>query len=216
MPIDVNKIWVFRIIPFKNLENNLRHGLHSKNADKKHAEFISIGSEEVIKRRDTTIVKCFEDTVVNDYVPFYFSVRTPMLYNVITGHGVPKFPQEEIIYLCCKLTDLATDEFQWCYTNGNAATKITRFFRKLSGIEEKIDWRSIRSTDFRDDNEDGDEDRGRKKHAEFLVKDYVPAKYIKRIVVLNEAKKKQVEKIIEKLDLEIEVFINPEKKFYFL
>lgn len=216
MPVNINTLWVFRIIPLKNLENNLRYGLHSKKSDKKHADFISIGSEDVIKRRDTAIVKCFDDTVVNDYVPFYFSVRTPMLYNIITGHGVPKVPQEEIVYLCCKVSELATDDFQWCYTNGNAATAITRFYKKLQNIEEKVDWRSIRTTDFRDENADGDEDRVRKKHAEFLVKDHVPVEYIKRIVVLNDEKKKQVEKIVTKLKLEIEVHINPDNKFYFL
>jgi hypothetical protein len=124
MPIDVNTIWVFRIIPINNLEYNLRDGLFSKAACKNDNGFVTIGSREVISRRDTAIVKCYPETVVNEYVPFYFSVRTPMLYNIITGHGVRAFPQEDIVYLCCKLTDLATEEFQWCYTNGNAAVSV--------------------------------------------------------------------------------------------
>lgn len=212
MPIDIDKIWVYRIIPIQNLDYILRDGLHCKNAGKKDKGFVTIGSSEIITQRDTRIVKCFPDTVVNDYVPFYFSVRTPMLYNIITGHGVPASPQKDIIYICCKLNELVTGDFQWCFTDGNAAKRLTKFARKLTSLE-LLDWRSITTTDFRDENADGDEDRIRKKHAEFLVKDHVPVNYIKGIVVLNQAKKEQVEAIIDELDLKIEVKIKTE--FYF-
>lgn len=215
MPIDIKKIPVFRIVPIQNLEHNLRDGLHCKSAGKTDNGFVTIGSKDVITRRDTAIVKCFPETVVNDYVPFYFSVRTPMLYNIKTGHGVPPFPQRDIVYLCCKLHELATDDFQWCYSNGNAAAAITKFYKKLQGIEDKVDWHSIKTEDFRDENADGDEDRVRKKHAEFLVKEHVPAQYIKAIVVLNAAKEKEVNAILKKLNLNIEVKINPNNKYYF-
>ncbi len=215
MAFEINKIWVFRIIPIHNLENNLKNGLYCKNAGKKDKGFVTIGSNEIISERDNRIVKCYPDTVVNDYVPFYFSVRTPMLYNIITGHGVPAFPQKDIIYLCCRLTDLACDNFQWCFTDGNAAKKITWFGNDLDELNDKVDWLSVRTNDFRDDNADGDEDRIRKKHAEFLVKEHVPVDYIKRIVVLNQKKKEQVEEILEKFDLDIEVLINSNNKFYF-
>ena len=196
------------------MEYILRDGFYSKNAGKKDEGFVTIGSNEIITQRDTKIVKCYPDTVVNDYVPFYFSVRTPMLYNIVTGHGVPVRPQDEIVYLCCKLNELATEDFQWCYTNGNAAKAISKFFKKLNDIENNIDWRSIKTTDFRDENADGDEDRIRKKHAEFLVKDHVPLNFIKGIAVLNQTKKEQVEAILEALDLIIEVKIKTE--YYFL
>ncbi|HMX88318.1 MAG: DUF4433 domain-containing protein [Saprospiraceae bacterium] len=213
MPIDIDKIWVFRILPIQNLEYILSDGLHCKNSGKKDKGFVTIGSKEIITQRDTRIVKCYPGTVVNDYVPFYFSVRTPMLFNIISGHGVPASPQKDIIYLCCKLSELATDDFQWCYTNGNAATAISKFYKELDDIENNVDWRSIRTTDFRDENADGDEDRIRKKHAEFLVKDKVPVDYIKVIAVLNQTIKEQVEAILEDFDLTIDIIIKPE--FYF-
>ena len=214
MLVDIDKIWVFRIVPIQNLEYLLRDGLHCKNAGKKDKGFVTIGSQEIITQRDTRIVKCYPDTVVNDYVPFYFSVRTPMLYNIITGHGVIASPQKDIIYLCCKLSELTSEDFQWCYTNGNAAKAISKFFNKLNDIENKVDWRSIKTTDFRDENADGDEDRIRKKHAEFLVKDHIPVQYIKGIAVLNQTIKERVEKILIELKLTIDVKIKTD--FYFL
>jgi hypothetical protein len=213
MPVDIDKIWVFRIVPIQNLEYLLRDGLHCKNAGKKDKGFVTIGSQEIITQRDTSIVKCYPDTFVNDYVPFYFSVRTPMLYNIKTGHGVPASPQKDIIYLCCKLSELATKDFQWCFTDGNAAKKISKFSNNIKHIEH-LDWRSIKTTDFRDENADGDEDRIRKKHAEFLVKDHVPVQYIKVIAVLNQEIKEQVEEILQEHKLTIEVIIKTD--FYFL
>ncbi len=214
MPINTDKIWIFRIVPIQNLNYILRDGLYCKNAGKNDKGFLTIGSKEIITQRDTRIVKCYPETMVNDYVPFYFSVRTPMLYNIVTGHGVPASPQKDIIYICFKLSELATEDFQWCYTDGNAAIAISKFFKKLNDIENKVDWRSINTTDFRDENADGDEDRIRKKHAEFLIKDHVPVNYIKRIAVLNQAVKNQVEVILEEFDLKIDIKIKPE--FYFL
>ncbi len=97
MPLNIENIWVYRIIPIQNLASVLGEGLFCKNADRRTRDFLSIGSPEVIARRDKVIVKCYIDTVVNDYIPFYFSVRTPMLYNIMTGHSVTKVPQEDIV-----------------------------------------------------------------------------------------------------------------------
>jgi len=209
------KTWVFRIIPIENLKENLTNGIYCKNSNTKNPDYKSIGSEEVITRIDSVAVKCHPGTVVNDYVPFYFSVRTPMLYNIITGQGVPIRLQSEIIYLCFKLTELATNAFQWCFTDGNAATRITRFYTDLENLSD-LDWHSIKTTDFRVSNSDGDEDRIRKKHSEFLVKHHVPIEYLQAIVVLNEGSKDRVNAILTEVGLEIPVHINPSNEFYFI
>lgn len=213
MAIDINALYVYRIIPIQNLEDDLLNGLICKNKAKVNAKRIVIGNTEIISERDKCEVTCFAGTFVNDYVPFYFSTRTPMLLNIKTGRGVPRRPQSEIIYLCFKLTDLAIDKFQWCFTNGNAAKRISKFYDNLNDLDQ-VDWRSIKSTDFGANNADGDEDRVRKKHAEFLVKGKVPIKKISHIAVLNSPVKKQVETIIVDNELDIEVVVEP--KFYFL
>lgn len=212
MAIDPTKIWVYRIVALQNLETDLKKGMFSKNNAPHDPGRLIIGSREIIASRDRRIVKCYPETVVNDYVAFYFSVRTPMLYNIVTGLGVPKRLQEDIVYLCCRLTDLSTDEFQWCFTNANAAEKITKFFTDLKDLGQ-VDWRSIKTTDFRHDNADGDEDRVRRKHAEFLVRDFVPRNKIAGIAVLNAAVKEEVDTVVSRCKLKIEVKIKP--SFYF-
>ena len=85
----------------------------------------------------------------------------------------------------------------------------------MEGIEANVDWHSIETNDFRDDNSDGDEDRIRKKQAEFLVKEYVPVEYIRKIVVYNTSMHFEVKEIVNRLKLDIEVLINPNRKYYF-
>lgn len=213
--MEKSEIWVYRIIPIDNLEDDLLNGLYSKNSAPNNARRVAIGHREIIEERDRRIVKCYPDTVVNDYVPFYFSVRTPMLYNIITGHGVPSKPQKDIIYLCYKYIDLTNGEFQWCFTDGNAAKRITRFYTEHNDLN-KLDWKSITTEDFRSDNSDGDEDRIRKKHSEFLVLNQVPANKIGAIVVINSTVEAHVKSILTSCKLDLNVYINPNKKFYFV
>lgn len=212
--MNISDIRVYRIIAIENLEDDLTNGLFSRNSAPTNANRVTIGHTEIITERDNRIVKCYPDTVVNDYVPFYFSLRTPMLYNIITGYGVPAKKQEDIIYLCFKYDGLANGNYQWCFTDGNAAKKITQFFNDNSDLN-KIDWKSIYTEDFRSDNSDGDEDRLRKKHSEFLVLNSVPSNKIDAIVVLNSTAKQRAETIVESCNLNINVYINPQKKFYF-
>lgn len=105
------------------------------------------------------------------------------------------------------------EDSQWCFTDGNAAKHISKFFNSIEDLD-KLDWHSIATTDFRDENTDGDEDRIRKKHAEFLIKTKVSIDHIKGIAVFDQTKKKQVEALLKRLNLNIEVKIKP--KFYFL
>jgi hypothetical protein len=136
-----------------------------------------------------------------------------MLFNIITGQGVPRRNQEEIVYLCFKIADLATRNFQWCFTDGNAANRISKYYNNLDNLDQ-LDWKSITTTDFRNNNTDGDEDRIRKKHAEFLVKDHVPTSRVAGIGVLNAEVQQRVDLIIRNCNLTIATRVK--KDFYFL
>jgi len=214
MPIDLNKLWVYRMIHHLNLEYILEHGVYYRNNPNHPVNYINIGNPEIINSRDQKPVSCYPGTMINAFVPFYFAVRTPMLYNIHTSYGVNGHAQHEIIYLCCNVNQIAGSNLQWCFTDGNAATRISKFFNNMADLEG-LDWHSIRTTDFRDNNEDGDPDRKRKKHAEFLIKDHLPIEFIKSIVVYNQAKHDSVLALVNQYNRNITVHINPNHNFYF-
>jgi len=137
-----DKLWVFRMVHYQNVPHILENGMHCRSASYQNPGYISIGSTEVISRRDMVRVKCNPDCVVNDYVPFYFGVRTPMLYRIHTGYGVPRQSQADIVYLCCKFDALVTSGLEWCFTDGNAASGITKFFTREDDYVT-LDWTSI-------------------------------------------------------------------------
>jgi hypothetical protein len=206
-------IWLFRMVHYQNLPHILEHGLYCSRSPHADKNYVNIGSGEVIGRRDTIVVKCHPDFVVNDYVPFYFGVRTPMLFKILTGNGVLKQPQEDIVYLCCRFAELTESNLEWCFTDGNAATRITEFF---TGMEDYafLDWKSIDANEWSDNNSDGDHDRMRKKHAEFLVKGHVPVEFIRRIVVHTERRRCLVQDWVDGKALDIIIDVD-KSKFYF-
>lgn len=207
------KIWVFRMVHYQNVPHILEHGMSCRRSDNAYPGYVNIGSADVINRRDIVAVKCDPNSVVNDYVPFYFGVRTPMLYKIHTGYSVPQQPQENIVYLCCRFVDLVDSDLEWCFTDGNAATGITEFFTDEDAYAT-LDWRSIYSTEWHDNNKDGDHDRMRKKHAEFLVKEHVPARFIRGIVVRTEQRHQLLQQWIVGTGLDITVYSN-KPQFYF-
>lgn len=214
MPIRLDELHVYRMIHYQNLEYILANGIYYRNNMNFDPNYVNIGSSEIISHRDSISVKCYPETFVNEYVPFYFGVRTPMLYKIKTGYGVERKPQHEIIYLACNFLELTESDMQWCFTDGNAARYISNFYNNSADIS-KLDWRSIKATEWTDDNSDGDHDRMRKKHSEFLVKDHVPVNFIKYIVVLTNERKEQVENLIKKYNLQIEVHIDRDYTFYY-
>jgi len=206
-------IWIFRMVHYQNLPHILEHGCHCRRSQYHNEGYVNIGSGEIISRRDSVPVKCYPDSVVNDFVPFYFGVRTPMLYKIITGNGVPKHPQEDIVYLCCRFAELIDSDLEWCFTDGNAASDITEFFANADHYS-RLDWKSIYATEWSDNNSDADHDRMRKKQAEFLVKGHVPVEFVRRIVVQTAQKQQMVQEWVGGTRLDIAIYSN-KPKFYF-
>jgi hypothetical protein len=88
MSKDLNpqKALIFRIVHRDNMGDIWAHGLHCKNAS--HGKkYTQIGNPELISKRDGRVAPCPPGGTLSDYVPFYFTPCTPMLYNIKTGHG---------------------------------------------------------------------------------------------------------------------------------
>lgn len=141
----------------------------------------SIADAYVQRRRDQIWVGDADDgKPLHDYVPFYFGIHTPMQY-VVTRANI-KDQQNTIILIEVDL-DKIFKVSGVLYTNGNAASHVTKFFSSVSGIDH-IDWQIVYNTwncyssTYR-----------WKKCAEVLVPNSVSTECIKRFVFLTEAAK---------------------------
>lgn len=99
---------------------------------------IPIGNPDIIgKRTNKTVVVIPPGGVLGEYVPFYFSGHSPMLFNIVTGYGVEKVPQKDIVFLVCDALKIVNAGIPYCFTDGNATKAISKFYNDCMGC---VNW----------------------------------------------------------------------------
>lgn len=89
--LDQAKALVFRITHRANLPWIMAHGLHCANSAVCDPGFVAIGNAELIGKRRTRSLPPPHGGHLSDYVPFYFTPFSPMMYKIVTGHdGFPR------------------------------------------------------------------------------------------------------------------------------
>lgn len=206
-------LWVFRMVHVDNLRFVLEHGLYAGTHPDRDPDYIFIGDSTLTQQRQSFIIPLEGAGNIGDYVAFYFSPRSPMLYNIHTGYrGIPQRPQADIVYLCCQLNKLEEAGVDWLFTDGHAKNSLSRFFTDRAQLEQ-VDW-SLRWEKYWQNTEE-DPDRQRRKQAELLVKNRVPPECIGSLVVFDEEVKTTITQILAQVGINVEIYINPQGKFYY-
>lgn len=130
--------------------------------------------------------------VLPDYVPFYFSNRTPMLGAINQGL-VPAYQgrQNDVVYLVSTAEAVAETELVWCFTDGHAVEAVTQFYDALSDLRF-VDWDAVSTWRWGGRWLVANPDVKRKKQAEFLVHERFPWALVERIGVLDEGMARRV------------------------
>ncbi|NJK45006.1 MAG: DUF4433 domain-containing protein [Pleurocapsa sp. SU_196_0] len=134
----------------------------------------NIAHFEVQARRDRVQVPIPPHGNLHDYVPFYFAPRSPMMYS-IHKNNVPdvQCDTHELVYLLSSVERVRHSGLKFVFTNGNAAVAFRRqFFNDLERLPEVLDW-DLLGADFWNNTLE-DQDRKRRRAAEFLVHERVP------------------------------------------
>ena len=106
---------------------------------------------------------------LSDYVPFYFTPYTPMLYNLKTGRGVPQQSMADILILVSSLHKLKRMGIKFVFSDRHAYLKTALFSNDLAELD-RIIWTTLQQRDFRKE----DADKFEKYQAEALVHKNVP------------------------------------------
>lgn len=207
--INPKQVFIFRITHIDNLPFVLNNGLHCRYCEPQDPDFASIGSGDIISKRDKFEVPINPNGVLSDYVPFYFAPRSPMLYSVNINPSITT-TQKEIIYLVTKASIIADNSLQYMFTDGHAIMGFTAYYDRLEDLE-KVDWEVMRLKYWSDTPEDND--RKRRRMAEFLVHNYVPIDCIKMIGVYDETMKKKVEDLV--LQAQKNIIVQVRKNWYY-
>ncbi len=148
------KALIFRITHVRNVPWILRHGLACANGFEVDPDFVSIGNPDLIAKRPHRVVDIPPGGTLADYVPFYFTPRSPMLLNIKTGWGgVKQRPNEEIVILVSSLRTLVERGIPFVFSDRHAYLLQARFYSDLGDLE-KLDFGSLQRSDFARNPED--------------------------------------------------------------
>src|SRR6266581_4217533 len=164
MDLNPTKALIFRIVHRENMSRILDAGCHCKSINNV-GSYTQIGNAELIEKRVARPVECAPGGTLSDYVPFYFTPYSPMLYNIKTGHnGFPRKPLSEIVMLISSLHKLGEMGIPFVFSDRHAYLKTALFSGDLADLN-RIIWPVLQERNFKKN----DLDRFEKYQAEALI-----------------------------------------------
>lgn len=200
------KALIFRIVHGDNLPWILDHGLHAKSG-KLDPNFRNIGNPDLIDRRTKRVVPIPPGGTLGDYVPFYFTPFSIMMYNIKTGFGgIKPVANQEIAILVSSLRRVKELGLQFVFTNQHAYPAAAEYFNDLAGLDH-IDWPLLQSRDFKHDPDDpGKKERYQ---AEALIWRHVPLEAVLGICCYDELASAAAQSHADQRNLKIQIRAQP-------
>jgi len=166
------KAFIFRIVHVENVPWILEHGLHCRNSPDQDLNYVNIGSADLIDKRSRRVVPVPPGGTLSDYVPFYFTPFSIMMYNIKTGYGnITRRENRDIVMFVSSVPKLEALGLKYVFTNQHAYHVDTDFYDSPSDLD-KIDWALLQSRNFK--TNDADPGRQLRYQAEALIHGHVP------------------------------------------
>ena len=182
--------YVFRMTHLLNVPHIMQEGFVHSDSPRASECYIEIGDKSLIETRKNKYLKGHS---INDYIPFYFGYRSPMLYVIQHGfNGVVMRKPQEIVYCALRIDDVISSGLRFIFTDGHANDSFTNVYDsdRIKDIDQIIQANDIYAKYWKSDD---DTDLKRRKDAEFLILDEIPASLIAYYIVYNQDAKQQLE-----------------------
>lgn len=206
--LDLSKIYLFRMTNIENILPILQNGITHATSVNANPHFTPLGDSGLISTRNNFLLN--NNRRLGDYIPFYFGIRTPMLYVIQNGFNMVRpTPAENIVYCVSSIQKIIDLKLDFIFTDGHAIESFTSQYNPsdIDHIETLLDWDAIKAKYWKDEN---DLDLKRRKQAEFLVLGDIPPEGILGYLTYN---KNAQERLIDFGADTIKVAIKPE--YYF-
>lgn len=194
---------IWRIVHRNNVPWILDNGLYSANSGVLVPNWVDIGNKELIDRRSHKAVPIPPGGTLSDYVPFYFTPFSPMMYNIYTGRGgVTQRPNDEIVILVSSIPKLVEAGQRFVFTDRHAYVMTAQFYNDPDSLGE-IDWPLLQNRNFQRSADDPE--KVERYQAEALVHKHLPISSLLGVVCYREAFKAQLEQQVVQRQLALEV-----------
>jgi hypothetical protein len=207
MPIDLSpeRGHLFRITHIDNLPWLLANGLPCATGPQAR-RFVAIGNPDLIERRVARVVPVPPGGTLADYVPFYFTPKSPMLMNIHTGYrGITQRGNDEIVILVTSIPTLITQGIPFLFTDRHAYMDLARFSADAGELPTMIDWEILRRHDFA--RSDDYPDKMDRYQAEALVHRHLPVEALRGIACDSATTQRRVETIVQDSGLALRVAV---------
>ncbi|MCC5806193.1 MAG: DUF4433 domain-containing protein [Opitutales bacterium] len=205
--LNPDKALIFRITHIRNIPWILQNGVHCRNSTVFDPNYVEIGNPELIRRRQERPVPVAPGGTLSDYVPFYFTPFSIMLYNIKTGYGgIRKVPNEEIVILVSSLRRVHELGIHFVFTDGHAYSLTANYFNDLASLD-RVDWPLLQARDFRHDPDDpGKKERYQ---AEALVYQKLPISAVLGMGCHSKSANEWLKSRLVEANLELDIVIRP-------
>jgi hypothetical protein len=199
---------VFRIVHINNVPWILDHGLHCRNSRVIDPNFVQIGNADLINGRHHRTMQGSHGGTLSDYVPFYFTSRSPMFLNIKTGYrGIQQRKNQEIAILFASLHNVKKRGLPFVFTDRHAYLEAAQPpFDDLAHLS-KIDWAILQRSDFKRDPENPQ--KVERYEAEALIHKHLPIDALDGIACCDTATATVVEKQVKTSGKAIKVVVKP-------
>lgn len=199
--------YVFRMVHADNFRDILANGCPCVSSVRNQAQYTPVGSADIISKRKSKSVPIPPGGLLGDYVPFYFTARSQMLYNNMTGVNVPRRRPNEIILLASSIKHLISRQVVFIFTSGHALMAESKWYSDPNDLDQ-IDWDILRRSDFR--RTDGDPGKSNRYQAELLVHRHVSTDDLLGLACFDDASRQRYEASVAKAGLKWKVIAKPE------
>ena len=207
LTLSADKALIFRVTHISNVPWTLNNGLHCKNSNVSDPNFVQIGNPELISKRTTRNVPIPPGGTLSDYVSFYFTPHSMMMYNITTGYGgIRQFPNSEIVIMVTSLCDLVNHGVISVYTDRHAYLSAAQFYSSLDDLE-KIDWDLLQRRDFRRDLDNPE--KTDRYQAKALVCKHLPVEQLMGIICHGINEKRTLLDQLREAGIELDIEVRP-------
>lgn len=206
--VNAEKALIFRIVHVANVPWILDHGgLHCRNSPKQDPNYVNIGNVDLIDRRSRRTVPVPPGGTLSDYVPFYFTPFSIMMYNIHTGYGgITKRENRDIVIFVSSIHRLRELGLPFLFTNQHAYPVDTEYYDQIERLDQ-VDWPLLQSRSFKT----GDADPGKQSRyqAEALAHKRLPLEALIGLACADSTVQAELAHLIEERGLEVNVKVIP-------
>ncbi|MDZ4861663.1 MAG: DUF4433 domain-containing protein [Candidatus Hydrogenedentes bacterium] len=206
--LNLERALIFRIVHVTNIPWILdKAGLYCRNSEEQDPAYVNIGNTDLIERRFHRKVPIPPGGTLADYVPFYFTPFSIMMYNIHTGYGgITKREYKDIVIFVSSVHRLNDLGLQFVFTNQHAYPVDTNFYSDVADLD-RVDWDILQRRDFK--TNDADPGKQQRYQAEALVHRHVPLDALLGVGCYNQIVGRDLMAQLDKCGAKLRVEITP-------